>query len=845
VLAWRAGEGAPRRTLALRLRGGSRHAEPVGLRPLTGHSSYLIGSDPDNWVSRVPHFEAVEYQDIYPGVDLIFYGVDGGLEYDFVVGAHADPSAIQLELHGAEQVSIDSRGALAIRVGELEVVQSAPRAYQYEVAVAPDGETAAPIAVAARFIVHETGEQGSSVGFEVGDYDPGLPLVIDPAVGFSTFLGGSGTEEMPRVAVDRQANVYVAGTTSSIDLPPGDGLRREATGPPAGADVGGADSGGADSGGADSGGADSGGADSGGADSGGADEATAPDAFVIKLSPDGSTILYVAYVGGGGTDRSNGIVVDGEGNAFLTGQTDSVDFPTRASLGPELSGPTDAFVTKLNASGTGFVYSTYLGGSGTEAGMALGIDAGNNVYVTGQTSSPDFPTLASMQDSLGGPSDGFVSKIGNAGDALVYSTYLGGTTSNDGGLGIAVDDAGAAFITGITESEDFPLQEAMQTVFGGGGNDAFVSAVDASGASLVYSTYLGGSGADVGLSIATDGNGQAYLTGQTTSSDFPTYRALQRVMIAGPDAFIVKLAATGEGLIFSTYLGGSGVEVGAGVAVDQSSNVHLAGMTSSTDFPLVDALQPQIGGGADAFILRLDNLGSALSYSTYLGGAGNDAGVGVALDGAGNALVVGQTASADFPLLYPAQAAHAGIQDAFVARFCLALVFERNETFPSAGGNGDITVTAPDGCVWPAVSEVEWITVTSGNTGVGSDMVLLEVAPNGTGAPRAGMIRVAGKTVILEQAEARECDYRLSDNSESFYSQGGVGRVRVFTSEDCPWTAVSTVPWISISGGDTGIGEGTVSFTVQANRTGRQRAGTLIIAGQVFTVFDWLRDERY
>ena len=213
-----------------------------------------------------------------------------------------------------------------------------------------------------------------------------------------------------------------------------------------------------------------------------------------------------------------------------------------------------------------------------------------------------------------------------------------------------------------------------------------------------------------------------------------------------------------------------------------------------------------------------------------------------ALDGAGNALVAGQTGSLDFPLLNASQGAHGGVQDAFVARICLALVFERNETFHSAGGRGDLTVTAPEGCVWPAVSEVEWISVTSGNTGVGSDMVVIEVAVNGTDAPRAGSVRVAGKTVILEQAEASECVYQLSDNSESFYSQGGVGRVRVITSDDCAWTAVSTVPWISLNSGDTGVGEGTVSYTVQANRTGRQRAATLMIAGQVFTVFDWLRD---
>ena len=800
--------------LSMRLVGGNLEAEIVGVEPLVGHSNYLFGNDPGGWISGVPHFAAVSYRDAYPGVNLVFYGTGGQLEYDFIVEAGRDPAGIRFEIDGAEVVSIDKAGNLVLQVGTREILQSAPRAYQAEsrLAPVPRGSGLEGLAwegmerreVEVRFVLYEDEESGPSVGFEVGAYDAGLPLVIDPAVGFSTFLGGSDAEEMPHVAVDRQANVYVAGTTSSIDFP------RVPTG----------------------------------SESDLSDE-VGPNAFVTKLSTNGATILYSTYFGGSGTDRANGIVVDSEGNAYLTGQTDSADFPTQSPLQAELNGPTDAFVAKLSADGAGLLYSTFFGGGGTEAGMGLAIDSQGSVYLTGQTSSADLPTLSAVQDSLGGASDGFASKFSPAGDALVYSTYLGGAVANDGGLSIAVDEAGGAYVTGITESEDFPLVNAIQPAFGGGGTDAFVSKLDEAGAALSYSTYLGGSGAEAGLSIVVDGAGQAYLAGQTTSADFPTYRSLQTAMLASPDAFLAKLVATGEGLVYSTYVGGSGADVAAGVAVDQSGNVHLVGMTTSADFPLADALQPQLGGGADAFILRLDDLGSQLSYSTYLGGAGNDAGVGVALDGAGNALVTGQTGSPDFPLLNATQAAHGGVQDAFVARFCLALVFERNETFPSVGGRGDITVTAPEGCVWPAVSEVEWISLTSGRTGVGSNMVVLEVAVNGTGAPRAGSVRVAGKTVFLEQAEARECAYQLSDNSESFFSQGGVGRVRVFTSDDCAWTAVSTVPWISINSGDTAVGEDTVSYTVQANRTGRQRAGTLIIAGQVFTVFDWLREEDY
>ncbi len=843
------------RELFMRLAGGNLDAEIVGVQPLVGHSNYILGSDPEGWISRVPHFAAVRYRDAYPGIDLVFYGSGGQLEYDFIIGARRDPAAIRFDLVGAENTFIDAEGNLVLQIGGHEIVQSAPRTYQvlgpelhaHQVAggsprlqqvlglglglnrnglASVDAGTSE---VEARFVIYSNEESGPSIGFEVGAYDAGLPLVIDPAVGFSTFLGGSDAEEMPHIAVDRQANVYVAGTTASIDFP----RVRAASGAGVTHEAGGAAEGGG------------GAAGSGGPAGSGHGEGPAggPNAFVTKLSADGSTILYSTYFGGSGDDRANGIVVDSEGNAYVTGQTDSPDFPTRRPLQAELSGPTDAFVAKLSADGAGLIYSSYFGGSGTEAGMGLAIDPQGSIYLTGQTSSVDFSTMGAVQGSLGGASDGFASKISPAGDALIYSTYLGGAVANDGGLSIAVDDAGSAYVTGITESEDFPLVNALQTDFGGGGTDAFVSKLDESGAVLSYSTYLGGSGAEAGLSSAVDSAGQAYVAGQTTSADFPTHRSLQTVLVAGPDAFLSKLAATGEGLVYSTYLGGSGADVAAGVAVDQSSNVHLVGMTSSADFPLADALQPQLGGGADAFVLRLDDLGSELSYSTYLGGAGNDAGVGVALDGAGNALVAGQTGSPDFPLLNATQGAHGGVQDAFVARFCLALIFERNETFPSVGGRGDITVTAPEGCVWPAVSEVEWISVTSGSTGVGSDMVVLEVAANGTGGPRAGSVRVAGKTVLLQQAEARECLYRLTDNSESFYSQGGVGRVRVFTSDDCAWTAVSTVSWISINSGDSGVGEETVSYSVQANRTGRQRAGTLIIAGQVFTVFDWLRDE--
>ncbi|MBV8135874.1 MAG: SBBP repeat-containing protein [Deltaproteobacteria bacterium] len=387
------------------------------------------------------------------------------------------------------------------------------------------------------------------------------------------------------------------------------------------------------------------------------------------------SLAYSIYLGGSSVDGGLGVAVDSSGDAYVTGFTDSSDFPTRArSLQTTFGGVRDAFVTKLNSTGSALVYSTYLGGSGYDAGLGVAVDSSGNAYVTGQTNSTDFPTTAgALQASFGGGFfDAFVSKLNNTGSALVYSTYLGGSNS-DVGVGITVDRSSNAYITGETISTDFPTTPgALQALLGGGFFDAFVTKLNRTGSSLVYSTYLGGSGLDEGRSVAVSSSGNVYVTGITESKDFPTsLGALQTALGGIEDAFVSKLNSTGSVLVYSTYLGDSSFDEGLGIAVDRSGNTYVTGPTSSSDFPTtLGALQATLGGLGDAFVSKLNSTGSALVYSTYLGGSSADSGFGIAVDPSGNAYVTGSTNSSDFPTTAGAlQTTFGGSADAFVSKF--------------------------------------------------------------------------------------------------------------------------------------------------------------------------------
>jgi hypothetical protein len=468
------------------------------------------------------------------------------------------------------------------------------------------------------------------VGFRVAAYDPSRPLIIDPVLVYSTYLGGSGMEVGRDIAVDGAGTAYVTGETYFGDFPTTAGAVQTTY-------------------------------------------AGEFDAFVTKLDATGSGLVYSTYLGGSDSDFAVRIAVDGAGSAYVTGFTRSTDFPTTAGTAQTThAGEFDAFVSKLDSTGSGLVYSTYLGGSDTDVGFGVAVDGAGSAYVMGYTASTDFPTItgAAQITSAGGSFDAFVSKLDSTGSGLVYSTYLGGSDT-DVGRGIAVDGAGSAYVAGYTASTNFPTTaEAAQTTHGGV-FDAFVTKLDATGSALVYSTFLGGNGSDGGLDMALDDVGSAYVTGETHFGDFPTTAGAVQTTRAGEfDAFVTKLDATGSGLVYSTYLGGSDTDVGRGIAVDGVGSAYVAGYTRSTDFPTTaEAVQTTHGGGVyDAFVTKLDATGSGLVYSTYLGGSDYDAGEGIAV-GTGSAYLTGDTNSTNFPTTARAtQTTYAGSGDAFVAK---------------------------------------------------------------------------------------------------------------------------------------------------------------------------------
>jgi hypothetical protein len=471
-------------------------------------------------------------------------------------------------------------------------------------------------------------------GFAVATYDPTQPLIIDPVLSYSTYLGGTGYDYANSIAVDSSGNAYVTGFTYGLDFPTASAFQSSNRG--------------------------------------------APEAFVAKLSAAGTALLYSTYLGGSGEDYGLRIRVDTAGNAYVAGYTNSTDFPTANALQASSGGGYDAFLAMLNAAGSALVYSTYLGGSGQDYAYGLALDSTGAAYLAGFTSSTNFPvTAGAPQTAFGaGPYKAFVAKIAASGASLAYSTYLGGDRE-DYAAGIAVDAFQAAYVTGYTNSASFPTVNAFQPNPGGGtcGGapcfDAFVTKLNPGGSAIGYSTYLGGEGGDYGYDIAVDSTGSAYATGYTTSALFPvTTGGFQRINGGAYDAFVTKLNATGSGLVYSTYLGGQGAETGYGIAVDSTGQALITGYTSSANFPLASPWQLASGGLHDAFVTKLISSGSTLTFSTYLGGSLYDYGRGIAVDSSGNAYVAGGTFSTDFPTTSAAlQRVYGdGAYDAFITK---------------------------------------------------------------------------------------------------------------------------------------------------------------------------------
>jgi hypothetical protein len=609
-------------SFGIRFAGANVACEPRGVDLLPGRRNYLIRNNPSRWHTDVPTFRRVAYSDLYPGIDLTFYGKQNEFEYDFLVNPGADTSAIRFDIQGARP-RITAGGDLVLKRASGELIQRKPVIYQ-EI----DGRRRS---VGGHYwLTHN-----HTVGIAIGEYDHSRPLVIDPTLVYSSYLGGSGDDSGSSIAMDGSGNLYIAGTTASTNFP---------THAPAFPNNKGL-----------------------------------TDIFVTKIDPTGSSVIYSTYIGGSGVDRGDAIAVDGNGNAYVVGRVDptSADFPTTAgSFGPTYhGGDFDGLVFKLNPAGNALVYSGFLGGEENDSTEGIAVDAAGVAYVTGGTKSNAFPvTVNAYQGQRAGDTDAYLTKINSGGTGLLYSTYIGGS-GTDRGSGVVIDGNGIAYVAGYGGSPDFPTEDPFQAGFGGS-FDAFIAKFDTNAtgvSSLLFSSYLGGSGDDKAFGIAADaGVNNVYVVGATSSNNFPVLNPIQASSGGSFDAFIAKVSSSGT-KIFATYFGGSGDDRATGVAVN-ATGVYLTGFTSSTNLPTVSPLQLNNAGGYDAFVAKLNFSGSLFLYSTYLGGSANENFVAavtstnpIAVDSS-NAYITGYTASANLPVVAPLQNGGGGGQDAFVAK---------------------------------------------------------------------------------------------------------------------------------------------------------------------------------
>lgn len=638
-----------RTAVRMRLVGANPAARIHGLDELPGRSHSFIGRDPSRWRTNVPTYARVGYRDIYPGIDVVYYGTqERQLEYDFVVGPGADPRAIRLTFDGVDRLELSGAGDLVLHVGDTSLRFGKPLVYQRS-----EGGRQT---VAGRWAF----ESRTTVAFHVGSYDTRRPLVIDPTIALATYIGGAATDQAFAIAVDASGNVYLTGNTNSVDFPTTVGAFQTAL-------------------------------------------QGASDAFVVKLSSS-FTARYSTYLGGTtGDDAGRGIAVDATGNAYVTGFTASTDFPTTAGAFQTTfgGGGRDAFVVKLNPGGSAVVYATYLGGTGSDVGLGIAVDSGQNAFVTGGTFSADFPTTAGVsQTALAGGRDAFVTKLNAAGTALSYSTYLGGA-GTDVGNAIAIDGTGAAYITGSTtcavvpcaSPPDFPttagvVQTTRPVGEAAGVTDAFVTKLTPAGVQS-YSTFLGGTLADEGLAIKVDAAGNAYVTGGTSSGGappvgFPVTAGFAN-FTGATQAFLTKLDSTGTVIVLSrsvptgTLTGVSRDALPAPPSVSTSLDLDAAGNVYVSGSETRSALSARL---TDAFIIGFDPTFTSPSAEFFVGGTGDDFGLALAVNAAGVVFLAGETTSADLPATPGSfQGALGGGTDGFVAKVT-------NVITTSAGGGG-------------------------------------------------------------------------------------------------------------------------------------------------------------
>jgi hypothetical protein len=588
------------------------------------------------------------------------WGGDGGpesFEYDLLLAPGADPGAVRFRFTGAKGIDLDANGDLVLRTAAGEVRQTAPRLWQES--------GGARVAVRGSFRLLPDG----TVGLEAGAYDRALALVVDPQVSYSTYLGGTGSDTSQDVVVDSAGKIVVTGYTSSTDFPLQSAYQAVWNG-------------------------------------GGSP--TPNDTFVTKYAADGQTLVFSTYLGGTNFDEVEGVAVDSSDNVVLCGRTASTDFPTASPFqAANAGGVADIFITKLAADGQSLLFSTYFGTASQDESYDVACDS-TGVYLSGATNALNFPmTNAAQPTSGGGVADALLMKFNTTASSVTYCTYIGGL-GQDVAVGLAVDSQGALYAAGETSSTDFPVPGGYQTTFGGSGanpfpGDAFCLKLAADGGSITWSTFLGGNNDDICEHVAVDSQGSAYLAGHTASPNFPIANPYQGTFAGGSyDAFCTKVSPQGSSLIFSTYFGGTGIEVTSGIGLDSSGDVFFCGYTQSLDYPVSNPFQATYQGGTpvnnDGFITMLNAGGISIRYSSYLGGPGGDDPRAMALDLNGNAVVVGLTDSTAFPVVNAKQpTTGGGAYDSYVMRIVLVPPAPPTGCTATLPGTGAVQVGWTDG----------------------------------------------------------------------------------------------------------------------------------------------------
>lgn len=611
-------------TLKLELLGARREGVAMaGEAALPGVTNYLQGNNRQQWRTGVAHYARVRYREVYAGIDLVFYGNEAGdLEYDLVVKPGARPEAIRLRFQGQKRQSISAEGDLVFALSGGEVRQKRPHVFQ---------ETATGRQeIASAYVLRADG----TVGLRLGAWDRGRDLVVDPVISYGTYWGGSGDEVSPQIAVDGQGNVYLFGDTNSGNFVTTTGAYK--TQRPGGQF----------------------------------------DNYITKFGPDGK-VIWSTFFGGGQDDTAKALAVDGAGAVYLAGNTNSSDLPitlgapqARRGLGGQRN--EDGFVAKLNATGTAVVWCTYLGGNNDDniAGMALG--PAGEVYVAGDTLASDFPTTAGVLKRVDNAVlfEGFVTKINAAGTEFSYSTYVGGTGSEQI-TDIAVDARGNAYVCGLSLSRDFPVTPGALQVNRLGDTDMFVMKINPTGTAAVYSTLLGGgTTGEEAYAIAVDANGAAYVVGATTAIDFPVTNPIQRTRLVSPDGFIAKLNPEGSALVYASYLGGNGPDFAESVAVDSTGSAYVLLTTGSvTGLTPVQPFQSSNAGSTDMYVMKLSPDGTTVQHASFLGGTGGEIARSIAIDNRERAYVSGSTGSNTMPGTLGSQQPNlGGARDSYWAR---------------------------------------------------------------------------------------------------------------------------------------------------------------------------------